>query len=334
MLLFKSPRMSGVGYSESLKHLAPTESITRGLKGKAKRAIFHSLSYSPDLKTMCGKFAICLCWIFLSFLLDASLAFISNISTQNQHPNVTVAQDQDGTGWDSPFLQLGASLPSFSQPIRPYTLITNADDYHYMPKVRHRQPSRLLRLLGSSFDPFWMSVDHPFESPKGSQPTLTTFKEKFNLRVSPELRKASAKYQQKLEKEAAELDLSSLPSDAANSVRGWLVRSATCKLQHQWVDLGPTFWPRWLRQTDCEGPDGGQSCSFPSGMNCVRAQTTHIKILAWHCIEVRDGDDRSRKLRGENSDGSAQMGTGETRKRCLWRQVPYPVVTACMCSCK
>uniref|UniRef100_A0A3Q1EUI5 Noggin-2-like n=1 Tax=Acanthochromis polyacanthus TaxID=80966 RepID=A0A3Q1EUI5_9TELE len=195
-------------------------------------------------------------------------------------PNVTVVQDQEDADWDSPFLKLRASLPSYSQPIRPYSLQTRAEDYFYLPKPRHRRPSRLLRLLGSSFDPFWMSIDQPSEASEGSRPL-----------------------RQKLQKEAAELDLGSLPSDVVSSVRSWLVRSATCELHYRWVDLGPAFWPRWLRQTDCERADGERSCSFPSGMKCV-------------------------------SDGSKEMETGEAEKRCLWRQMPYPVVTACLCSCK
>uniref|UniRef100_A0A3Q3BH45 Noggin n=1 Tax=Kryptolebias marmoratus TaxID=37003 RepID=A0A3Q3BH45_KRYMA len=204
-----------------------------------------------------------------------------------------------------PFFQLRARLPSHSQPIRPYTLLTNADDYPSMPKARHRHPSRLLRLLGSSFDPFWMSVHQPLQE----EDTQFTFR-KEKLHSSLELTEATSTHRQKLEKEAAELDFGSLSPDVAQSVRGWLVSSAECELLHRWVDLGPTFWPRWLRQTDCEGPDGGRSCSFPRGMKCVRAQTAHIKILAWHCVEVG------------------------AMKRCLWRQVPYPVVTSCMCSCK
>uniref|UniRef100_A0A3B4WM87 Noggin n=1 Tax=Seriola lalandi dorsalis TaxID=1841481 RepID=A0A3B4WM87_SERLL len=183
------------------------------------------------------------------------------------------------TNEEDTFLQLRASLPSFSQPIRPYTLLTHTEDYHYLPKPRHRRPSHLLRLLGSSFDPFWMSIEQPPE--------------------------ASG---------AAGLDFGSLPSDVASAVRSWLVSSATCELYYQWMDLGPAFWPRWLRQTDCERGDRVQRCSFPSGMECVRAQTTNINILAWHCQEIRDG--------------------GEAMKRCLWRQVPYSVVTACTCSCK
>ena len=280
----------------------------------------------------------CLCWISVSVLLYGSASPTSNVSTQIQLPNVT--EDEDDTGWDSAFLQLRASLPSYSQPVRPYTLLTNAEDYHYMPKPRHRRPSRLMRLLGSSFDLFWMSVERPSEASGGhgeGQPlgnSSLPARKKFNLSASPELREAAAKHRQELEKEAADLDLSSLPSHVTSSVRDWLVRSATCGLSYQWVDLGPAFWPRWLRQTDCGGSDGRQSCSFPGGMECVRAQTAHIKILAWHCLDIRDGDDGQRKIKADRSDGSNEMGTGGVLKRCIWRQVPYPVVTACTCSCK
>ncbi|XP_035803793.1 noggin-2-like [Amphiprion ocellaris] len=281
-------------------------------------------------RTFC--FGISLCWVSLCVLLHGSAAFTSNISTTNQLSNVTMVQDQEDADWDSPFLKLRASLPSYSQPIRPYSLQTQAEDYLYLPKPRHRRPSRLLRLLGSSFDPFWMSIDQPSEASEGSRPLKhTTFKEKFNLSSSPELRDAAVDSRQKLQKEAAELDLGSLPSDVVSSVRSWLVRSATCELHYRWVDLGPAFWPRWLRQTDCERADGEQSCSFPSGMKCVRAQTAHIRILAWHCIEIRDGSGR---IKGNRSEGSKEMETGEAEKRCLWRQMPYPVVTACLCSCK
>ncbi|XP_071360512.1 noggin-1-like [Trachinotus anak] len=288
---------------------------------------------------------VCLCWISVSVSLYDCEAFTSNISTQNQIPNVTVVQDEEDTGWDSPFLQLRANLLSFSQPIRPYTLLTNTEDYDYLPKPRQRRPSRLLRLLGSSFDPFWMSIEQPSEASGGhgdapflshgdTLPIKLPTHQKSKLSSSPELREAAANHWRKLEKEAAGLDFGSLPSDVASSVRSWLMSSATCKLYYQWMDLGPAFWPRWLRQTDCKRSDGGRSCSFPSGMECVRAQTTHINILAWHCLEIEDRGNGSRKIKGEWYNGSTEVETRETMKRCLWRQLPYPVVTACTCSCK
>lgn len=283
-------------------------------------------------------------YISVSVLLYGSAAF--DFSTQNQPPNVTAVEEED-TGWD--LLQLRANLLSFSQPMHPYTLLTDPEDYHYMPKPRHRRPSRLLRLLGSSFDPFWMSIEQPSEASKGhddGQPLLrgdtlpakipeyTTAKERFNLSAYPELREAAMNHRQKLEKEAKALDLSSLPSHVASLVRDWFVRSATCGLTYQWVDAGPVLWPRWLRHTDCEKSDGERSCSFPGGMECVPAETTYINILIWLCLEVGDGGEGSRGNKADRPDGSTEMGTGEVIKRCAWKKVPYPVVTACACSCK
>uniref|UniRef100_H3C3H0 Noggin n=1 Tax=Tetraodon nigroviridis TaxID=99883 RepID=H3C3H0_TETNG len=260
------------------------------------------------------RHVICALWMSAS-VLHGCATFLFNASAQHRTLNRTDAKESE-VFWESPFLQLRASLSSYSQPIRPYTLLTNVEDYHYLPKPAHRRASRLLRLLGSSFDPFWMSI----EGPSGSRVPLHGDKR---------LKKAAALEQQRLEKEAAALDLGSLPPQVATSVRVWLVRSSTCRLRHRWVDLGPAFWPRWLRQTECERSGGGQSCSFPGGMECTRAQTTNIRILAWHCLESRVGDGA-----GTKSDAVTETEMDEFMKRCVWRQVPYPVVTACTCSCK
>ncbi|XP_034443582.1 noggin-like [Hippoglossus hippoglossus] len=236
---------------------------------------------------------------------------------------------------------LRASLLSFSQPMRPYTLLTNMEDYQDMPKPRHRRPSRLPRLLGRSFHPFWTSIEKPPEATEGDGDRRLLLhgdtppgKSPTNLNPPPELKEAAANHHHKLEKEAAGLDLGPVPPDVASSVRSWLLRSATCELTYQWKDLSPAFWPRWLRQTDCERSDQVRSCSFPSGMECVRPQTAHIKILAWHCLEIRDRGDGSRKIKSKRYNGSAEVGTSEAMKSCLWRKVSSPVVTACTCSCK
>ncbi|XP_019939967.2 noggin-like [Paralichthys olivaceus] len=277
---------------------------------------------------------VCLCWISVSLLHEFE-ALTSNISTQNQLSN---PQEQEDSRLDLPFLFLRASLLS-SQPMRPYTLLTNMEDYQDMPKPRHHRPSLLLRLLGCSFDPFWTSVKKPPEASEGDgDMPLSHHGDKpsgklpSSLNPPPELKDAAANHHHKLEKEAADLDFGPLPPDVASSIRSWLLSSATCELTYQWKDLGPVFWPRWLRQTDCERSDRVRSCSFPSGMECVTAQTAHIKILAWHCLEIRDGGDGSRKIK--RHDGSTEMGTSEAMKSCLWRKVSYPVVTACTCSCK
>lgn len=319
--------MSGLGYTESLKNRESRELITEEANKRReeedKKGNLSFVYAAIQTHATMPRHFICALWMSVSVLYGCA-AFLFNSSAQHHPVNVTNAERKENA-WESPFLQLRASLPSYSQPIRPYTLLTNIEDYHYLPKPTQRQASRLLRLLGSSFDLFWMSIEKPSEvfgsHSDGHVP----------LHGEERLEKAAVLNQKKLEKEAEALDLGFFPPQVASSVRAWLVHSSTCRLRHRWVDLGPAFWPRWLRQTDCESLDRRRSCSFPGGMECVRAKTTHIKILAWHCLESREGDDGTR---GNKSDVRTETEIGEVIKRCVWRQVPYPVVTACTCSCK
>ncbi|XP_077427964.1 noggin-3-like [Vanacampus margaritifer] len=352
MLLLRNSRMSGAWYMTSLRHsiIGGQRSRHNSKRGKdANKKEFILLLKTAQTKAMLNwDVYLCCCMCAVCALLHApAAASLSSIPAKDQLPNGV--QDQQQTDRDSPFLQLRASLPSYSQPLRPYTMLATAEDFTYMPKPRHYRPARLLRILGSSFDPFWMSIDQPSEGSAvctdkdncdvargDSLPVkvnFTTSSEDFNLSASAVLWKARVNQKQGLAREAADVDLSSLPPDVANSVRVWLVHSAACGLRSQWVDLGPAFWPRWLRQTDCEKSDGVQSCSFPKGMACVRAQTTHIKILAWHCLKVRDDESKQIKSSGI-SDISMLLGISEEMRKCLWRPVPYPVVTACTCKCK
>uniref|UniRef100_A0A8C4XKL4 Noggin n=1 Tax=Falco tinnunculus TaxID=100819 RepID=A0A8C4XKL4_FALTI len=164
------------------------------------------------------------------------------------------------------------------------SLSLSPEDYRYSPKPRHLRPGRLRRLLGSAFDPFWMATEEPW----GHNGSIL----KENL--------------ESLSRDLAE----GLPGALAHRLRQWLVEQAACRLTSAWVDLGPVFWPRWVRHTACN--TGPPSCSWPPGMTCRPAQVTHIKLLAWHCW-------------GPRSPGPLH---------CAWRQIPYPVVAACKCSCR
>ncbi|XP_010867299.2 noggin [Esox lucius] len=264
--------------------------------------------------------------------------------SNQEHSRSKTPSGQKDTDFDFvSFLRTrSSSSVSSSKQVRPYSLSMHTEDYYYAPKPKHLRSAQLLRVLGSSFDPFWMSIERPAEagvwtSKEGSIDTeawggpnapLPNAKNKgFNVSASPELSEGAARYQKKLEKDAEDLDFRELPAEVASTVRDWLVRSATCRLRYRWVNLAPVFWPPWMRHTDCEHLSDSRSCSFPSGMTCQRAQTTQIKILAWHCWG-------SEEVGGINR-GTVVVGAGVTGgKRCLWRQVPYPVVTACKCSCK
>ncbi|XP_029508985.1 noggin-2-like [Oncorhynchus nerka] len=290
--------------------------------------------------------SVLLCWTYLVVFLTSATSMIPN---QEQVRSETPMGQKDTYFDDVSFLRTrSSSFVSSSQLIRPYSLSMNEEDYHYAPKPKHLRHNRLLRILGSSFDPFWMSIERPAEArvdtdasggqtaSRGDPPALSNYttNEGFNFDASPELTEGAARYQRKLQNDAEDLDLSELPADVASTLRDWLVRSATCGMRYQWVKLAPVFWPRWLRHTDCEKSGGSRSCSFPSGMACRQAQTTQIKILAWHCWSSEErGGDGLREMAGIDR-GTVVVGTGVAGRKCLWRQVPYPVVTACKCSCK
>ncbi|KAM9581179.1 noggin-like [Guaruba guarouba] len=201
-----------------------------------------------------------------------------------------------------------------SAPVRPYSLSLSPEDYHYYPKPRHLRPRQLHRLLGSAFDPFWMATAEP---PRRNDSILEDGLET----QSRDLADSAGRYRRKLWREAEGLELPALlPAGPAlspelrgavsHSLRRWLVEQAACRLTSTWVDLGAVFWPRWVRHTACE--TGPRSCSWPPGMGCRPAQLTRIKLLAWHCWDMQ------------------QPGP----PRCAWRQIPYPVVAACKCSCR
>lgn len=124
--------------------------------------------------------------------------------------------------------------------MRPYALLTNTRDNRHLPGAEHRRASRLLRLLGSSFDPVWTSIEKPpgaSGSHSGGHVPLHT---------DQRLKKAAALGQQQLEEEAGALDLGPLPPQLAGTLGAWLVHLSTCGLRHRWAAVGPAFWPRWL----------------------------------------------------------------------------------------
>uniref|UniRef100_G1KR42 Noggin n=1 Tax=Anolis carolinensis TaxID=28377 RepID=G1KR42_ANOCA len=201
---------------------------------------------------------------------------------------------------------------------KPYSLSLSPEDYHhYIPKPKRLRTTRLMKLLGSSYDPFWMSVEDPRDQ-NTSLDYLGT--------LSVDLAERTARFRKKLLQEAKQLDLSELLSSRdrtshnqsqsfVDHLHQWLVDSATCHLTSSWVNMGSIFWPRWVRHTECDLNHA--SCSWPPGMTCHPAQVTHIKLLAWHCWVSRD----------------QTFGPRKSLQQCAWRQVPYPVVATCKCSC-
>ncbi|KAM6957081.1 noggin-1 [Aplochiton taeniatus] len=86
----------------------------------------------------------------------------------------------------------------------------------------------------------------------------------------------------------------------------WLWAYSFCPVIYTWNDLGTRFWPRYVRVGSCLSK---RSCSVPEGMVCKPANSTHLTILRWRCVQRKIG------------------------LKCAWIPVQYPIITDCKCSC-
>ncbi|KAM3864358.1 noggin-1 [Diretmus argenteus] len=86
----------------------------------------------------------------------------------------------------------------------------------------------------------------------------------------------------------------------------WLWAYSFCPVVYTWNDLGNRFWPRFVRTGSCLSK---RSCSVPEGMVCKPANSTHLTILRWRCVQRKAG------------------------LKCAWIPVQYPIITECKCSC-
>jgi noggin len=167
-----------------------------------------------------------------------------------------------------------------------------------LPSEDDLNPRKLQRLLGNDYDPVFMSSVRPLESiidPNGTY--IYQFKNGHPVSEMPrELRTLAfntpgsrQKYRIKSRK-------------VRKYIRNYLWTYTFCPVNYRWRDLGERFWPRWIREGDC---DSGRSCSVPAGMHCKPQDSTTKTILWWHC----------------------------RRKSCYWIAIKYPIIVKCSCAC-
>lgn len=73
-----------------------------------------------------------------------------------------------------------------------------------------------------------------------------------------------------------------LPAQYHEMMRSWLMHRGSCPVEFTWMDLGKSFWPRWIKQGRC-GPSESASCSWPPGMSCTSSSVKVLNLLRWHC---------------------------------------------------
>ncbi|KAL3307360.1 hypothetical protein Ciccas_014130 [Cichlidogyrus casuarinus] len=69
-----------------------------------------------------------------------------------------------------------------------------------------------------------------------------------------------------------------MDTHTTDALKSWLLQRATCPIEFVWEDLGPTFWPQFIRHGHCQS---GHSCSWPSGMSCRQSGSRKLNMLRW-----------------------------------------------------
>ncbi|XP_022162706.1 noggin-like [Myzus persicae] len=199
-----------------------------------------------------------------------------------------------------------------------------------LPRKKDMKVDKLNRLIGADYNEMWMS--------------------KTAIVITADRRNASGVAGVKSFETTGPDNLQlpeQLPAQYQEMMRTWLVHRSSCPVEYGWVDLGKSFWPRWIKQGRC-GRSETMSCSWPPGMSCMPSSIRVLNLLRWHCwLKNRKNKKKNRerlelafnKTRGHGARGRRAVGQRKSKKkddkfRCLWIKVPYPVTEDCTCSCR
>ncbi|KAA3682074.1 uncharacterized protein DEA37_0000091 [Paragonimus westermani] len=155
---------------------------------------------------------------------------------------------------------------------------------HLHPDVSPWKVRKLRKILAGSLDKEWTSETAPRilrqrgisgsigKSVEGSvaQPDLRLINEAHSLNFT--FRHEVGNY-------------FTLPESQLAAFRNWLIDKATCEMDYIWEDLGPLFWPRWIRRGVCINRQG-HSCSWPPGMKCRPSGSRALQLLHWKCEDA------------------------------------------------
>lgn len=207
---------------------------------------------------------------------------------------------------------------TISDRILPIQLVDVPDGSFQIPRRKQLRVQMLTAALGNDLDPFWMSVEKPAvstEEPLATSPSDRLVSQLRALNLGGEME--------------ADLDNVTL-----RALEDFLLRKASCPVRYVWDDVGPLFWPRWIKRGECVDDPQRRPCSWPAGMHCVPAESVTFHLLRWHCRpRTRRASSQAPFVPEKTSARLHQRHHDHRQFRCQWLKVPYPVTARCFCSC-
>ena len=256
---------------------------------------------SRGVARSCGR-SLTLQRVLIEVLLTQAVFLMPSCAYPILPAHLTLRSDDDdhymGQSKPSRFAARMRPSPSDDLPVEPPVF---PFDNQLLPTAADLSPHKLSKMLGPDYDPAFMSSVRPLESINNPNGTLSYDLKRanklnnlpqdikdFNLSVPGRRRRLKLKSQK-----------------TRRRVLRFLSLYGQCPVHYKWKDLGPRFWPRWIREGNCYN---GRSCSIPAGMACKAIQSESKTVLWWHCPKRR-------------------------HKACRWISIKYPIITRCTCSC-
>ena len=188
--------------------------------------------------------------------------------------------------------------PSDDLPVEPPEF---PSDKQFLPKEADLSPHKLRKILGPDYESAFMSSVRPLESIHTPNGTLA-----YDLKRARKVNGLPAELRSfSIDVNGHRKRLKMRNRKLRRRVLRFLSLYSFCPVHYQWKDLGPRFWPRWIREGKCYN---GRSCSIPAGMTCQPKQSAKKTILWWHCYKRK-------------------------HKACRWIPIKYPIITRCACAC-
>lgn len=172
------------------------------------------------------------------------------------------------------------------------------------PKERDKNVGDLKRLLGSSFNSYFTSIENPLKARTPGNNSIVGN----SLRSSPRMSFNLTKMKFYLRKENGKRK--ELGKKVTQKFQRWLWNLSRCPVRYRWVDIGEQMFPRYIKVGTCSRK---KTCSFPAGMKCIESDWKVINVLLYHCIS-------------DNNINSVNPN-------CQWRPMNLDILTECKCGC-
>ncbi|CAH8665422.1 unnamed protein product [Dicrocoelium dendriticum] len=234
---------------------------------------------------------------------------------------------------------------------------------HLKPNSNVEAVRKLRKILGAELQAEWMSIDPPpKDSWKSARSTVIMSMPKPDMRLLTAVENLNFTVLRQVK--GTDVIPIKLTPEQIDLLKDWLIQRATCQMDYIWEDLGPLFWPRWIRRGVCVNT---VACSWPPGMRCRQSSSRSLKLLRWVCANNssqskplrkrwhRDfSSEPSQKLRrgGHALPGARRRIPREERRtrrvrrliqklslsvngfHCEWNQYEYMVSDQCTCGCE